>query len=310
MKKILLVIIIIIFIVIVGIIYIMVKESFKQAFLKKKKNKNEAIESLRAKGMIDEEIYNEAQMEEVTVKSVDGYKLKGYLIEKFKEDNRYIILVHGYSCNHFSAMPFVRMFQKEGFNILLVDQRNHGESEGMYPTYGYMESLDMDKWIDFLSLRCSKELFLGMHGQSMGAATALLTAGRNKKVAFVIDDCGFSTGKESILYRINKYWFAPSTLIYFILKHIINFKIKFPIDEARPIDGICKREDCPILFIHGMKDNSVPYNMAVDMYERRDNDKDILKLFDDSIHMLCYKEHKEEYETLVHEIIKRAEENN
>lgn len=291
-------------------LYIMVKKSFKEAFLKKKKTKEEAIESLRKKGMLGKNIYYDAKLEELTIKSVDGYKLKGYIIEKFKGSNKYVILVHGYSCNHFSAMPFIEMFEKEKFNILLVDQRNHGESEGIYPTYGVMESKDMNRWIDFLRHRVGENLFLGMHGQSMGAATSLITAGNNYLVRFVIDDCGFSTGKKSILYRINKYWYAPSRSIYGILKVLIRSRAKFNIDESRPLDAICKRKDLYILFVHGTGDTSVPPTMAEEMYIKRNSENDILYLVKGAEHMVCYKKDREKYEELVHEIIERAEKNN
>lgn len=291
-------------------IYVMVKKSFKQAFLKKKKTKEEAIESLRKKGMLSKSTYYNSKLEEVTIKSIDGYKLKGYIIEKFKGSNRYVILVHGYSCNHFSAIPFVEMFEKEKFNILLVDQRNHGESEGEYPTYGVMESKDMNRWIELLRRRVGDNLFLGMHGQSMGAATSLITAGNNELVKFVIDDCGFSTGKKSILYRINRYWYAPSRFIYGILKISIKSRAKFSIDESRPIDAICKRKNLYILFVHGTRDTSVPSIMAEEMYKKRNNKNDILYLVKDAEHMICYKKDKKRYEELVHEIIERAEKNN
>lgn len=113
--------------------------AFKKTFLKKKKNKKEAMGSLLKKELLDKKIYNEVEIEDIHIKSKDNLKLKGYLIEKFKDSDRYVILVHGYSDNYHSQMPFVRMFLKEGFNILLVDERNHGESEGDYISYGYHE---------------------------------------------------------------------------------------------------------------------------------------------------------------------------
>lgn len=121
--------------------------------------------------MLDESIYDKYDFEDVSIISKDNLTLKGHIIEPFKNSNKFIILVHGYSANYHIHMPFVPLFIKKGFNILLVDERNHGESEGKFLSYGYFESQDLNLWIDFLEKRRGKELFLGLHGQSMGGAT-------------------------------------------------------------------------------------------------------------------------------------------
>lgn len=282
--------------------------AFKKIFLRHKKNKDEAFKYLDGKRILDKDIYNEVNIEEQFIESVDGLKLKGFLIDEFKESNKYLILIHGYSANHHVHMPFVRMFLKEGFNILLVDERNHGESDGDYPSYGYFESMDIDRWIEFLEKRNKdKKLFLGLHGQSMGGATALICGSRNDKVDFIIDDCGYSSGREVIKSEFGKKRYVPFAPVYAVLKYKIRKRCGFDIDKVLPIVDICRR-DVPILFIHGDEDELVPCEMAKEMFRRRNNAMDKLLIVEGAKHMECYGKKKEGYEDMVRDFLKNVSE--
>ncbi|MGL4107215.1 alpha/beta hydrolase [Clostridium sp. LP20] len=228
--------------------------AFKKAFHDNKKSKEDAFRVLKSREMLDEKIYDEVYMEEVSILSKDGLKLRGALIENFKDSNRFIILVHGYSANRHIHMPFVRLFIKEGFNILIVDERNHGDSEGEYPSYGYYEKEDLDRWIDFIVKRRGDNLFLGLHGQSMGGSTVLMCGASNPRVKFVIDDCGYSSGKEIIKYQFSKVKWVPFEIVYKVLNYKVKKRYGFRFEEVSPIEDICNSE-VPVLFIHETKIN-------------------------------------------------------
>ena len=307
-KILILVTIILIIISLLVALHIMNVEAFKQTELKTRKDKDMAFNALKKINMFDSKIYLEENIEEVTIKSKDNYKLKGYFIEKFKGCNRYVIIIHGYSCNHYSSMAFCRMFLNKGFNILVVDSRSHGESEGDYATYGYYEKDDIDLWIEEIKRRTkTKDVFLGLHGQSMGAATALIVAGNNETVKFVIDDCGFSSAKDCIIFTIGKYKYVPCKLIYKMLHRKLIKLANFDLEESNPINEIVKRKDLPVLFVHGVKDQKVPYKMAQEMYNKKQGKNDILFLVNDAIHMNCYGVARKKYEEKVYKIIDNAE---
>lgn len=273
---------------------------FSKTFNKHRKNKEEAVEYLVEKELFDQKIYDEVEFEEVDIKSEEGLNLKGYLVEKYKT-NKYIILVHGYSANHHVHMPFVRVFLNEGCNVLLVDQRSHGNSEGRYTSYGYYEQNDINLWIEFLKGRVNN-LYLGLHGQSMGAATVLMCGSKNKDVKFIIEDCGYSNLYEELLFRIKQKNLIFPKIILFFMNILVRVRIKFNIKDISPIDEI-ELVQKPIMFIHGKDDKDVPYKMAVDMYNRRNNKDDVLLLVDNAGHMCSYLKKKKEYETKVHEFI-------
>lgn len=296
----------IILILIFGVIFLHYSSelAFKRIFLKHKKNKEEAFLYLKDKGILDEEIYNKEDIFNVKIKSSEGYTLRGYLIEKYK-NNKYMILVHGYSANYHIHMPFARLFLNEGFNVLLVDQRAHGGSEGKYTTYGYYEKNDIDGWIKYLEGKNGEDIYIGLHGQSLGGATVLMCGVNNNKVKFIIDDCGFSNGKEEIKHEFDKQRYIPFKPVYWLLRKKIKCRCNFDMDEVNPLKEI-QNSNKPILFIHGKEDKLVPYTMAEDMYNKRANKEDILYLVEDADHMECYGANREKYEEVVRKFISKV----
>jgi dipeptidyl aminopeptidase/acylaminoacyl peptidase len=280
--------------------------AFKKAFYAKRKSKEDSIKRLENWNLWNDEYFENIEMEDVSITSKDGLNLCGHLIERFDDSNRYIILVHGYSANYYLHMPFIPMFLKEKFNILLVEERSHGESEGEYATYGYKEKEDLNLWINFLEERKGEKLFLGLHGQSMGAATVLMCGARNRKVNFIIEDCGYSSAKELIRYQFSKVEYVPFDLVYWLLNLKVKKRCGFRFEDVSPIEAIAK-SDVPIFFIHGDADKKVPVNMAIDMYKRRNHEGDMILIVPKAVHLTSYKEKKEEYERMTHEFINNAD---
>ena len=296
--------IIITILVILVFIYLLGELAFYRSFSIHKRNEEEAYRYLSSKKLLDKDIYNEVKLEEVSIKSYDGLNLKGFFI-KGKERDRYIILVHGFKDNHHVQMPFVRMFLDEGFNVLLVDQRSHGDSEGAYPSYGYYEKMDLDRWIDYLYTRNNnKEIILGLHGVSMGASTVLMCGSNNEKVDFIIEDCGYSDCNEEMLFKIGRTVKLLKIPVLVALKIKVKLRVKMNISDIKPIEEI-KKTSTPILFIHGDNDTVVPYKMAIDMYKVHNNPIDRLLIVEGAEHICSYAVNKERYEKEVHDFIQQ-----
>lgn len=60
---------------------------------------------------------------------------------------------------------------------MIYDQRRHGKTGGDTTSYGYYEKFDLQAVVDWLFIEEGEDLLLGIHGESMGAATTLLYAG-------------------------------------------------------------------------------------------------------------------------------------
>jgi dipeptidyl aminopeptidase/acylaminoacyl peptidase len=141
---------IVLLIVALAVVYSVSIHAFKSMTLGRRRTMEESFESLEKDRLYTRDEYEKLPKEEVEVESKDGLALKGTFIEKFKGSKRVIIIVHGYKASYIWSLQFVNMFFSKGFNVLLVDQRSHGRSEGTYATYGHYEKYDLDLWVDWV----------------------------------------------------------------------------------------------------------------------------------------------------------------
>ena len=205
--------------------------------------------------------------------SFDGLKLYGEDIHN-QAHNRYIIMVHGIWSRRENMYERAIEFDKLGYNILIVDQRGAGESEGKYYTYGMKESLDLLIWIDYLVSTYS-DVQICLYGLSMGAATVMMAAANRlpEAVKCIVEDCGYSSMKEELDHVLRKDYKLAYTGI--VLKLIENrmqeeFGIRY---EDVNIKKFLENNNIPILFIHGTADEFVPYDMAKMLYNHNKGSK-------------------------------------
>lgn len=215
----------------------------------------------------------------VELRSRDGFVLRAhwYPTEGAK---RTVMLVHGWHsrwCVDFSASaPFLR---EAGCNLLLIDQRCHGESGGDLIAYGIAERYDVVTWLDWLEQEPEhKGLPVYLCGVSMGAATVLMAAGLpiSGRVCGIIADCGYSTPDEIIKLTLEKNIgkMAGPTLAAVN----INCKLRenFTFKDYSPLEAMVQNKDIPCLFVHGDADDFVPWRMSFENFYACRAPKDIL----------------------------------
>jgi pimeloyl-ACP methyl ester carboxylesterase len=100
----------------------------------------------------------------------DGLHLFGQYFD-FGHDKCVIILPGRCECLIYSYY-FAAPYERAGFNVLVIDSRCHGKSDGIYSTAGVKESSDVTAWARFAQdqLGC-KELWF--HGICIGTAAGI-----------------------------------------------------------------------------------------------------------------------------------------
>lgn len=226
--------------------------------------------------------------EEHRIKSYDGLTLYGRYL-KNGDSNKTIMLFHGYrSCGEKDFSGSFKFYVDNGFNILLVDQRCHENSEGKIISFGVKESRDVISWLDYVlkTYGDDKEIFIC--GLSMGAATVLFST-RFKmpdNVKGIIADCGFDSPERIIRkvakqnFRINGFLLMPALNV--LCKIFGKFSV-YEVSSEKALKGF----DKPVLFIHGTGDDFVPCEMSVASFKAA-NEPKFICIVDGAMHGMSY----------------------
>lgn len=240
----------------------------------------------------------ELPTEDVEIESYDGLKLHAYYKVAESKTNKTIISVHGYKGSGFFTAPeFSHWLVDFNYNILFIDLRSYGKSEGKYTTYGVEDYKDLLKWIDYIIERNGEDSEIALFGISMGGNTVCNVSDKVPvQVKCIIDDCGYTSSYEQFRYMVKDLFHLPVFLLFFA--NLINLMVchfGFKDVDARK----CLRNArVPMLFIHGQEDTFVPKYMGLENYEACGSEKE-LKLFDGAEHARSLFMHQEEYKRCV-----------
>ena len=205
----------------------------------------------------------------------DGLNLYGEYIN-FGFDKCAVIL-QGRGESLLYSYYFADVYAKSKHNILVVDVRSHGLSDGKYQTGGIKESDDLILWMKLINKRFNITDFT-IHGICIGGATAVYAYSKLKKegsglLKRIVADGLFKSYYE--LFKAHSIAYKAPILpaIYLV------FFFLFILAKVRPFKEIpikyMKDIDIPILFIWS----------AMDKFSIKPNSKELFEA--------CASEHKE-----------------
>ena len=224
---------------------------------------------------------------EAEVTSFDGLKLRGKYYE-YEKGAPIELMFHGYrGSSERDLCGGVQRCYRLKRNVLLVDQRGSGKSEGKVITFGINESRDVLSWIDYILTHITPDAKIILTGISMGGATVLTAAGRElpNNVVCILADCSYSSAKE-IIKKVIADKGLPPNLLYPFMKLGARVYGHFSICETSPLDAM-KRCKVPVIFIHGEADRYVPCDMSRKVYDAC-NTKKVLYTVKNAGHGLAY----------------------
>lgn len=209
-----------------------------------------------------------------------------------------IVMMHGYrsiaETDFGCAMDF---YYSRGYELILVDQRAHGKSSGLWIGFGILERFDCLSWIRFLNQEYGA-LPTFLSGISMGCTTVLMATGLElpSNVKGIIADCGFTSPKEIISHVIKKKLHLPGFLIP-PLSLFSRLIAGYSFGDYSAIDAM-KTNQIPVLFIHGKEDHFVPPEMTLANYEACAAEKELV-LVDGAGHGTSYLQDREGVEKAI-----------
>lgn len=239
----------------------------------------------------DTSFYQELEKEDYIVKGFEDYELHVQFLKNPTPTDRYMILSHGYTDNHIGSLKYVKNYLELGFHCVIYDLRGHGENAPACTTYGVHEAQDLIKIVEDTRKRFPGLTMLGLHGESLGAATTLTCLKYKPQVDFVVADCPFSD-IENVLRGGYRSYHMPEGLV-----NLADFgaKVRYHLSilKMRPIDSLDENE-IPILFMHGADDDFILPKNSYDCAERTKGYSEVW-LFDGAAHAMSILTQPKEY---------------
>ncbi|WP_110955463.1 alpha/beta hydrolase [Anaerosinus massiliensis] len=250
------------------------------------------------------------EWEKVSLTSPHGYAIRGTYIPAKRPSKQTILFLHGLFQNRSAGLDYLDIYQKLGYNVLIVDARGHGDSGGVSISWGYFEKDDINVWLDWLE-RKTPQGIIGVHGISMGAATALLHSALNEsthRVSFYIADSSYDDFKALLVKQLTTIAGLPKDtyaldIVLFYTQIAAYYHDKFTFDQISPRLAV-EQSTTPILYLHGEKDTLIPPQMSQDLYNDTASAKE-LHFFADTPHASAVYHDKATYAETIRAFIEK-----
>lgn len=207
--------------------------------------------------------------EEVSIQSYDGLRLAGYLLkpEEGTPVKGALLLMHGYHGSPYHDFGVILPFYlKEGYILLIPDERAHGKSEGKCLTFGIKERYDCQRWAKYLADRYP-ELPLFLDGISMGATIVLMASALPlpEQVKGIIADCGFTSPYEIVRHVVKQDMHLPLFPTIPMTELVCRLWSGYGMKDYSTLQAM-RENTRPVLFVHGRADDFVPCYMTEQNY--------------------------------------------
>lgn len=224
-----------------------------------------------------EEWVETAERTKIQTETPDGYRLTAVEFPADDPDSeRWVLLLHGYTGWKEEMYQFACWYHGQGYSVLVPDLRCQGESEGDFIGMGWTDHYDCTLWIDHILEQCP-EADIVLHGQSMGAATALIMAGDpavSGHIKAVVSDSAYTEAYEMFGDKIKEWFHLPAGPFVDSACVMLRLRGGYNLKDASPLRAVAS-SDIPTLFIHGREDRMIDVGMSYELYDAAACEKEI-----------------------------------
>lgn len=245
---------------------------------KEKDEERIRLDAIKEQG---KEWFDNATKEKVIIKSTNENKnLHADFLFPEKENDVFVIIIHGYTSDPRGMGMYAQKYHELGYNVLMPSLNGHADSEAGTVTMGWKDRLDIVDWANFIAENYPESKII-LHGESMGAATTMMTTGEtlpdNVKVA--VADCGYTSVWDIFSNKIKNNFKMHEFPTLYSANTINKIYSGFDFKEASTVEQL-KKSKTPTIFIHGDKDTFVPYEMLDSVYEACASEKEKITIPD------------------------------
>ncbi|MDH5707916.1 MAG: alpha/beta hydrolase [Hylemonella sp.] len=198
--------------------------------------------------------------EDVRLRSDDGVRLSAWFLPAPGEAQATVLFLHGNAENISTHLRSVYWLPQYGFNVLLLDYRGYGRSQGKPSVAG--AQTDIDTAMRYLIAR--KDIDPGrifVLAQSLGGALGLHYVAHSAYRAHIkgaVIDSAFVGYRDIAREKLRGFW--------------LSWPLAWPLgltvtDGYRPLDAAPLISPIPLLIIHGELDQVVPVHHGDELHQ-------------------------------------------
>ncbi len=188
------------------------------------------------------------------------FRLHGQYLDQ--GSNVCVLLIHGIGGRGRDRFLDADFYLRRGYNLLFPDLRANGSSQGFWQGMGQYEREDLLCWTEMMVRKLGPDCRLILDGTSMGASAALLFAGdgRERNLAAVVAEAGFSSAIELGRYRLRQYY-MPAFVLVPLVRLWGRLLMGYDLAQADALAAM-EHNRIPLFLLHGEEDDVVPCYMA------------------------------------------------
>ncbi len=170
---------------------------------------------------------------------------------------RVLLYLHGSALNIGANIAHAQRFAKLGFSVFLLSYRGYGKSDGDFPSEESVYADAETGWDYLVAERNFAPSSVFIYGHSLGGAVAIQLALNHSDAGGIIVEGTFTSIAE--MARLNPpYRILPLDLL-------INQRF----NSIKKVGQL----DLPVLYIHGKSDETVPFEMSKELFDKTSSAK-------------------------------------
>ncbi len=189
-----------------------------------------------------------ARFRDAGIAAADGAPLRAWVLERPNARGAAIVL-HGAGSSRYHLLGHGAMLARNGYSVILPDNRGHGASGGDWFSYGVRERDDVSRWLDWALSNLGAVPLFGL-GESMGASILLQSLGYERRFSAIVAESPFSSFAAIASERV-PVW--PVVQFGFLT---VRWRLGVDLASADAIEPV-RATSTPVLLIHSAADRNV-----------------------------------------------------
>lgn len=215
--------------------------------------------------LVNEWVVNARTPRRIQVRSDDGTSLAGRMVPGTKRERPWVLMLHGFGGTWRDSLAFSRIYAAHDCNIMFVDMRSHGESEGDWAGLGWLDRRDVVAWCSWITARTGEDAQIIIHGQGMGATAALFAAAENDfppQVRAIVSDSAYVDTWNQAALRVGSGFAKPEPLLDLYRATLKKAAGGYDLAEANVLP-LLANVGTPLFIMQGEKDLATPPYMGI-----------------------------------------------